>query len=429
MGDVPEFVSFKIAFTPFERLKDDEPLKLIPEGVFYRGKRKLEITADILKKVAKNFASGLPRFRVPINLDHSQNGGKVGNILDVKYLPDGPKGAGLYVTDYELTEKGRAAIEENGYDGVSAEIIWDINGGKYQDPETGKTVSNVLVGMALTPKPFFGHKHVAIFSAVPTEESAAFTPYNGAKSFDEYKRYVDEENERSRIDSLQMIYRDLFDNIWADPFMSFDEKGEAVIRLTDEFKQKVMRGDEFTVDAPEDPVDRFMAEDTEEIPADETDEEENMADETAPAVDELKAQLTTMQEELETKTARLSELEEKLAQEEREKRRASLRAEAESFEALPVVIDEYVDIMEGVEPKIHDWVLAQFKAADAAMASTGILDEAGTDREDGGTDAEKFLAAVEAELNETFNGDRSKYSEALAAASMKHPELAEAYRL
>jgi hypothetical protein len=114
----------------------------------------------------RNFRAGLPRFRVGINLDHKEDAGKVGNIRQVAYLPDGWNGPGLYATELELTPKGEKAIGEDGYDGVSAEVVWTLNdGARYQDPETGSEHDNVLVGLALTPTPFFGHQHVALFSA------------------------------------------------------------------------------------------------------------------------------------------------------------------------------------------------------------------------------------------------------------------------
>ena len=169
--------------------------------------------------MARNFAAGLPRFRIPINLDHEDKGGKIGTIKNLQYLPDGPKGSGLYATEYEFEEKGLEAIEEDGYDAVSAEVVWTIGGenaGKYQDPETGNEFDNVLVGMALTPKPFFGHNQVALFCA---EAVVAETPLGGAKSFAEYDKYLGEEEERSRITNLHYIYRTCFNNIWNDPFI------------------------------------------------------------------------------------------------------------------------------------------------------------------------------------------------------------------
>jgi len=158
--------SEKIAFDDFAVAAIKGPVRLLPQGRWFRGGRILEITRERLEEMVRNFKAGRPRFRVGINLDHKDDQGKVGNIKDVAYLPEGEKGPGLYATDFELTPKGEKAIGEDGYDGVSAEVVWTLNdGARYQDPETGNEHDNVLVGLALTPTPFFGHQHVALFSA------------------------------------------------------------------------------------------------------------------------------------------------------------------------------------------------------------------------------------------------------------------------
>ena len=163
----PAMHSERIAFDDFaDRPTIQGPIRLLPEGVWHRGGRKLTITRERLEEMARNFLSGLPRFRVGINLDHKDDAGKVGNVKAVAYLPEGDRGPGLYATEFELTPKGEKAIGEDGYDGVSAEVVWTLNdGARYQDPETGSEHDNVLVGLALTPTPFFGHQHVALFSA------------------------------------------------------------------------------------------------------------------------------------------------------------------------------------------------------------------------------------------------------------------------
>ena len=158
--------SEKIAFDDFAAQSLAGPIRLLPQGKWFRGGRTLDITQDRLQEMVRNFKSGLPRFRVGINLDHKDDRGKVGNIKDVAYIADGEKGPGLYATDYDLLPKGEKAVSEDGYDGVSAEVVWTLNdGARYQDPETGNEHDNVLVGLALTPTPFFGHQHVALFSA------------------------------------------------------------------------------------------------------------------------------------------------------------------------------------------------------------------------------------------------------------------------
>lgn len=158
------------AFEPFGTMEDvisGKPIKIMPLGTFYRGDRVLTITAEDLKQIERNTAAGLPRFRIPINENHS-GVGKVGTVNAVKFMDAGTDGAGLYATDYELTDEGKRLVAQKRFDSVSPEVIWKKNDGAlYQDPQTGKKIDNVLVGLALTDRPFFGHDNVALFSAEP----------------------------------------------------------------------------------------------------------------------------------------------------------------------------------------------------------------------------------------------------------------------
>lgn len=157
------------AFEPFSSLAgvlNGQAIKIMPVGTFYRGDRKLTITAQRLQDIAANTLKGLPRFRIPINENHG-GVGKVGTVSEVAYLPAGPDGEGLYATKYELTDQGKGLVESKRFDAVSPEVMWTLKDGtKYQDPQTGEHHDNVLVGLALTDRPFFGHDNVALFSAI-----------------------------------------------------------------------------------------------------------------------------------------------------------------------------------------------------------------------------------------------------------------------
>lgn len=419
MPDKQGYISLKLAFEPFAKFEQGTPIRIFPEGTWYRGKRKLEVTKERLMEMVRNFASGLPRFRIPINLDHETNGGKVGTIKDLQYLPNGPQGSGLYATEYEFTEKGLEAIEENGYDAVSAEVVWTIGGenaGKYQDPETGTEFDNVLVGMALTPKPFFGHNNVALFCA--DQPVAAETPLGGAKSFAEYDKYLGEEEERSRITNLHYIYRTCFDNIWNDPFIDLTTKVEAVNKLTKEFRGKVSSGDEYAKDNSAQEETMSDKEKTaEELAA------EKAAAETFTGVklsqedfDALKAKATLADEQ----KVELDKMAEDKAKAKSEAHAAELRKEAEAFEALPVETDEFVVHMTAIDSageKAVAWFKTQFTAFDAALKAAGVFKEKGTDQEREVSTTAGLLESVDQIIKDEFDGDASKYAEALVLAN------------
>ena len=417
-----DYVSLKLAFEPFAKFEQGTPIRILPEGVWYRGVKKLEVTKDRLLEMAKNFASGLPRFRIPINLDHKEHGGKVGTIKNLQYLPNGPKGPGLYATEYEFEEKGLEAIEEHGYDAVSAEVVWTIGGketgGKYQDPETGNMFDNVLVGMALTPKPFFGHKNVALFCAdIPV---AAETPLGGAKSFAEYEQYLGESEERNRISNLHYIYRQCFDNIWDDTEAKLTTKIVEIDKLTKEFRDKITAGDDFA----------------EEIKAqEETMSEEKKVTMTQEEFDALQKKATfdgvqVSQEDFDALGAKAKKADEhkaeldrmtaEQAQADADKDAAELKKVAESYEALPVDVDEFVENMTAIDiagDKVVEWLKVQFASFDAALKAAGVMKEIGEEGEKKATSTAALLDSVEQIIKDEFGGDASKYAEALELAS------------
>src|SRR3990167_6384961 len=162
----------RIALEPFgslDSLLTGLPFKIFSVGRWYREERTLDITPDRLKQFSANLKAGLPRFRIPINIEHDRTLGTYGGVDDVEYTETGTDGPGLYATRYELTDEGRKLVEQKKFPGVSGEAIWTLNNGaKYQDPKTGKYFDNVLAGVAMTSTPFFGND-VALFTAFPDQ--------------------------------------------------------------------------------------------------------------------------------------------------------------------------------------------------------------------------------------------------------------------
>ncbi len=158
----------RAAFEPFSDLSgvlSGLPIRVFPVGTFYRGERKLTVTKDRLQQFAANVKAGLPRFAIPINIEHKDEMGSYGTVEDLEYIEQGIQGPGLYATKYQLTDEGRKLLEQEKFIGLSGEAIWTLfDGAKYQDPQTGREHDNVLVGLALTNKPFFG-KQVNLYSA------------------------------------------------------------------------------------------------------------------------------------------------------------------------------------------------------------------------------------------------------------------------
>src|SRR3990167_4186590 len=160
----------RFSFEPFGSLDGvlkGEPIRVFPTGKWYRDERVLDLQPARLQEFARNIKQGLPRFEIPINIEHEKQWGRYGSVHDLEYMENGPDGPGLYATKYELTPEGKRLVEQEKFKGVSGEAMWSLfNGAAYQDPKTGGKFDNVLVGMALTNSSFFG-KDVAMFTAMP----------------------------------------------------------------------------------------------------------------------------------------------------------------------------------------------------------------------------------------------------------------------
>lgn len=133
----------------FGAINPDAWFRILPIGIFERFGRKVKVTLDTVQEMAANFKRGIPDTVLPINPEHVDTEGKLGDIADVEARSDG-----LYILPRWL-EKGRDKVAEGAFQYFSPEIVWS------SDWE-GAAVKNVLVGLALTNLPFFG-KETAIY--------------------------------------------------------------------------------------------------------------------------------------------------------------------------------------------------------------------------------------------------------------------------
>lgn len=436
-----KYTSEKVVFEHFAKLDASRPIRIIPEGTWYRGDRTLEITENRLKEAEVNFAKGLPNFRVPLTLNHEDNAGKIGDIKNIAYLKDGPSGSGLYATEYEFTDKGQKAADEDGYDAVSAEIVWTLNdGAKYQDPRTGNWFDNVVVGVTLTPYPFFGHDNVALYSAKPPEEkhmSLSDEDVGLLRKFINLFRAAEEKESVEDAEEFRDFSaeerRRLAKEGKALPDGSFPivNKGD----LTNAIKAIGRAGNRAAAMKHIKKRARALGA-TDMLPEDWRD---SMSDEleNVEEVEQPTDELTKTPEkedfisraEVETLRAddrkKIEEMEAKLEAAEKERMEASLRAEVEAFEVLPIKKDEYVEKMQALPKEAAKWVKEQFEAFDVALREAGVLKEIGSDREGEELTPERATLAV---IKEQFEGDMTKWSDALAIASQTHPELFREYR-
>ena len=471
----------RLAFEPFGSLDGilrGDPFKIFPQGRWHRGDRVIDITAERLREFATNLKAGLPRFRVPINLDHEQTQGKVGTVHDVEYLPAGAEGPGLYATRYDLTDKGKKALGEDGYDAVSGEAIWTLlNDAKYQDPETGREHDNVLAGVAFTPTPYFGHNHVALFSANPPGPAKRRNGYTRLRElmrqkFEELMAMVKDEDGDGEPDMpMDEGERRRSREEMADNFRDFSpeqrrELADKGLALTDGSFPIVTLADlSNAVQAWGRASNQALAKKhiikrakalgaTDRLPEDWTSEStqgvDSMTDKSttpqAPALAPEPEKFAVTAEEfaaLKAKADKAALLEEQfaalktqaeatataLATEKRTRRLEQLNDRVERFVALPAKADELAEKLLALEEKdaaLFAYFIERLEAADKALIESDLFSQKASARIT--ESADSFEAAIEQELKEHFGGDRARYSEAMAAVTAKRPQLAQAYK-
>lgn len=477
-----------LAFEPFGTLDGvlrGEPIKIMPVGTFYRGKRKIEITSEDLKQIETNTKAGLPRFRIPINENHG-GVGKIGTVYDVAFDPAGADGPGLYATRYELTEVGKQYVSEKRFDAVSPEMVWSKNDAKYQDPQTGTQHDNVLVGLALTERPFFGHDNVALFSDKPEVESMADKKGKMQRLKDMMAQIMKTKDAKKSQDmmaqAMQIIDEpdddegepggvveknaygeplDLFKDYDAETRREFAKKGWAMpdgsYPIADggdlqnaihalgrggnnphsAIKAHIVKrakalglADKLPPDwegstketAGGNPTKEAQMSDTPQQDAFTVNAEEFAALKAkADKVDELTKQAEKF-------TAQLNSANELLNKTRRERDLDRMVQHAENFTAIPGKaedIGEKLLQLQEKDPELFKWVDGLLQTLDKQLTQSELFSQHVVDRQAEGADT--LEAYAEKLLTEKFNNDRSKYVEALKMAETQRPDLAKAY--
>lgn len=184
----------------FRAVDPAEWIRILPIGSFKRFGRQVEVTREMLEEMAANFGT-VPSTRLPVNREHVEHEGKVGDIVAVEVRDDG-----LYAR-FEWTEKGRQYLEDNAFQYFSPEVVWGPT-----DYE-GREVSNVLVGIALTNSPWFG-EHTALFSI---NDLGATTPPGAHGEVDSDR--INEEDSMADTDkqAVKGAVREFFQELFGSP--------------------------------------------------------------------------------------------------------------------------------------------------------------------------------------------------------------------
>lgn len=416
----------RYAFEPFASVQDvlsGRPIKIMPIGTFYRGERKLDITAGDLQQIADNTKAGLPRFRIPINENHS-GVGKVGTVSGVEYNETGAEGPGLYATAYELTDEGKKLVEQKRFDAVSPEIIWTKNGGaKYQDPQTGRSIDNVLVGLALTDRPFFGHDNVALFSALPTKEHDDMAEVIDPKPKRKNGYTALKELMRQKFDEMLAMVTDNNGDGEADaPNMPMMPKGKMMPEVEAEIETATADtpADKLALSKVEGPQGENMA-DTITTPKPES---FNVTAEEFAALKAKADEAAKLQEQFAALKSQSEQFATQLLETKRARRRDQLVAHCENFSAIPdkaETLAEKLQALEEKDPELFAYFDGLLNTVNNQINTAGLFSQMVSARKDGSV--ESFEAVADKILKDKFGGDMAKYTDALGVAAKERPDL------
>ena len=107
---------------------------------------KIEIKPETLSEVKKNFDKNVRQIDLAVDENHEPNHKALAWFRELLVKEDGE----ALFAKMELTKKGAELLTEGAYKYFSPEIVF-----KKQDEETGKVVTNLLIGGAFTNRPFF----------------------------------------------------------------------------------------------------------------------------------------------------------------------------------------------------------------------------------------------------------------------------------
>ena len=150
------------------------------------------------EEMVAHFNNRVYQEHIPVDAEHQTKlSGALGYYRELRVRPDGAVEARI-----ELTDRGKAAIANGGFRYFSPEFYRS-----WEDPATGQSYSNLLVGGAFTSRPFFKDQHLAPLAA--NEGSIATWNMGGTAMPGMFKRdaegqlILDEKGEPQLTDEAQ----------------------------------------------------------------------------------------------------------------------------------------------------------------------------------------------------------------------------------
>jgi len=141
------------------------------------------ITPEMLDDFIKNFQENKRGIDLAVDINHEPNHKAVGWIKDLV-----KKGGDAIFATVEWTKEGLELVKSWAYKYFSPELFFS-----FRDEESGQTVQNLLVGGAITNRPFFKRMKALAMSETGSEENGEkkdilyFNLFDMSKKFSELK--------------------------------------------------------------------------------------------------------------------------------------------------------------------------------------------------------------------------------------------------
>lgn len=413
---------------PF-KYTEGQPFRVFPIGKFKRGDRTLDITEQRLREMEKNYNAKNPRWEIPIYfghpIDNQPDPPKGGNIKRLEFKP----GDGLYAHP-EYTDAAKKSVENGEYQYVSPGVLWSLGGSTYAD-ENGNEFDNVIDHVALTNRPFFGHK-TAIFSS---DEGLMKEADKQMDSFSQFKEWFaelfkdyDTETRRKMAKSGAAMDDGSY------PIADADDLSDAIhaigrgkgshaaikayiIKRARALGKTSMLPEDWEVNASVDAKGTSMDPITPEV----------FDAKVKELTDDFAAKFKAQNDVLEAEKRRSDEFATKLADERKTRKLTELKHTAEAFVALPVNADEFAEkfyALSEVNADLAKWFAERFAQFDILLSKADLFGQ--FSRENAEKSGEETIETLTDKIiADKFKGDRSKYADAFVEAGKQRPDLAQ----
>jgi hypothetical protein len=459
-------------------------LPLMPGGYHRWGTKRDPVTFDVLSAFVGNFLQrlnigGLTQ-NLPLNVEHDELTGKIGHFLTMEAKEDG-----LYAV-FDLTPKGRQLLEDDTFDYLSPEIVWE-----FEDIITGEVKGPVVVGAAVTNYPFFGEATALYSDTAARQISERFSMDPGETPADEAAPVDLVLNATDMVRQFGFHLTDL--ELWRDtPVLAISYLSHALdkpertqfhytLALCDlqkegeegfyprsaylhnsgqageweyrvkEFAEHVLEPDRRLVqqahsamqEADPGAIGRHASL-FEAFVDDERQQEgtmppgENAEDMvTQEQFTALQAEAAVRDEQIETLTVGLATRDQQLAEMRTQRTMDQFSREAEAFSAIGVEVTEYAEHfawLQGVDPDgAHlPWFQAVFNSADETLAQSAAFQERGTGEQTPVSEPfARIQQLMEAEAKEqgvTLKPGTQEYNEIMTKVMNDNPEIFDRYR-